>query len=255
MTWKKTYNFSKAINYLLMVFIAGCTNSVKPNSLKPPEIVTCIQVPSGIVSHDERGLLNIKWTTRLQAGPYIAELEDAEGIYYRAPAGGIYMVMDDLADKPHVEFNPKNHDGGIWVSRNSAITPRVYIYNSTDEATVIPAPEDANCNKAVFVRDPVSKGVSVVEFGAGGAVGGAIGGVIGHSVTNNSSISYGQAAGVGVASGAIAGVIIATIINMDIGKIFIQPSSTNAAFIKELDNLAKAAVPIKESSKLSVESK
>lgn len=225
-------------------FFGGCATGIRPSDLTQPEALTCIEIPKGVEAHETKGLLNYQWTTRLVPGPYIAEREDAEGIYYRAPSGGIYIGRDDIADQPPVPFMPRNLEGGIWVPSVPGKFPHLYTYFSTQEANIIPLPENAGCSNAVVVRDPQSKGVSTVAFATGGALGGATGGLIGRAITPNSSMSYGRAAGAGAAGGAIGGLIVAGLINMDVGKIFHHPLSTDLKFVATLEGLARKATPI-----------
>lgn len=220
-----------------LIFLGGCATVVQPTDLKQPVSPTCIQVPDGVEARELKGLLDYKWTTRLAGGPYIAEWEDSEGTYFRAPPGGIYIGRDDLADKPPIPLMPRHFDGGIWIPRQAAKPVNVYTYFSTEEAHVAPAPAGARCDTAVLLPASQAKGVSKVAFSTGGAIGGAAGGVVGRSMSSNSSLTYGQAAGIGAAGGAIGGFIVASLINMDVGKIYVQPQSKDPQFLTALERL------------------
>lgn len=233
-------------------FLCACATGIKPDELQAPEKLTCLDVPQGVEAHEVRGLMKFHWTTRLTPGPYIAEREDINGTYYRAPSGGIYIGRDDLADKPPLAMLPRTFNGGIWVPRDPDKEPHLYTYFSTQEATIVPLPKNASCSNAISVPDPQSKGVSVVAFASGGAIGGATGGAVARAATPNSTMSYGQAAGVGAAGGAIGGMIVAGMINMDVGKIFHQPSSTDPKFLATLKELTRKIVPIQSSSTQSM---
>lgn len=224
--------------------LTGCATMTAPENLKRPESLTCIEVPDGIEGHEILGWLKFHWTTRLAKGPYISEREDADGIYYRAPPGGIYIGRDDIADKPPIPLLPRIFDGGIWVPKSPGIEPHIYTYYSTQEATVTPLPENAGCSTAVAWPDPKSEGVSTVAFATGGAIGGAIGGTIAKSTTPGSSMSYGQAAGAGAAGGAIGGIIISSMINMDVGKITHRQTSTDPEFVAMLKELNSHTISI-----------
>lgn len=229
---------------LSVAFLSGCATIVRPDDLKKPEMVTCLEVPKGVEAHEVKGLFDYRWTTRLAHGPYIAELEDAEGIYYRAPPGGIFVGPDDIDGKPLPRLQPWLFDGGIWVPRASDKAPHLYTYFSTQDATVAQLPAGASCATAVSVPDPNSKGVSVVVFATEGALGGAIGGAVARAASQNSSMSYGQSAGAGLIGGAIAGVIIAGLINMDVGKIVHSAPSTDPKFRAALGELVFKIVQI-----------
>lgn len=119
------------------------------------------------------------------------------------------------------------------------------IYSSTEDAIAKPTPPDASCDNAVLISGSQAKGVSTVAFAVGGTIGGASGGIVGRSMANGSAISYGQAAGVGAAGGAISGVIIASLINLDAGKIYIQPPSQDLNFRTKLEHEIRTITEIK----------
>ena len=227
-----------------MIALQGCVLGIQPDNLKRPDSVTCIEVLESIDAHETYGLLRFDWTTRLVQGPYISEREDADGTYYRAPPGGIYLGRDDLASKPPIPLLPRIFDGGIWIPRSPDKPPRVYTYNSTQEATIVPPPDGASCTNAVTVPDSQGIGVNPVAFAIGGALGGAAGGTIARTSTPNNSISYGQAAGVGAAGGAIGGLIIGALINLDVGRISRRPVSTDPKFVSALEQLRNKIVSV-----------
>lgn len=224
--------------------LGACATAIPPDSLKRPDPLTCIEVPKGVEAHESKGLLNIKWTTRLAPGPYISEREDTEGTYYRAPPAGLYIGRDDLADEPPQPLMPRLFDGGIWIPRAPGKPPHLYTYFSTQEATAAPVPENASCANAVSVPDPHSQGVSTVAFVVGGAAGGAAGGAIARAVSQNSTMSYGQAAGAGAVGGAIGGAIVAGLINMDVGKIIHHAPATDPKFHSALEEFGRNVTPI-----------
>ncbi|WP_141218206.1 hypothetical protein [Bordetella genomosp. 11] len=196
-------------------------------------------MPEGLEGHDTRGIFDIEWTTKVAAGPYISEFEDAGGTYYRAPPGGLYFAMTNNSP-----VDPTTYDGGIWVPRDHATPPVFYTYYSTANAVVAPLPTGASCANAVLVPSPQGTGADTVAFATGGAIGGAAGGAIGRGIAHSASMSYGQAAGAGAAGGAIGGLIVAALINMDVGKIFYRPMPNDPAFIQKLTQLTKEAKPI-----------
>ena len=64
-------------------------------------------------------------------------------------------------------------------------------------------------------------------------------------MNSQSNMSYGQAAGAGVAGGLIGGVIIASLINMDVGKINLMPLNKDPVFQAALDQLRSSVVQLK----------
>lgn len=236
--------------------LAGCgTTPINPADLKRPVALTCIEVPQGMEAHELLGLGKYHWTTRLAPGPYIAEREDADGTYYRAPPGGVYQARDDLANLPPSPLVPRVRDGGIWMPHTQGNLPHVYTYYSTQEAPVVALPEKASCATAVSLSDPKSKGVNTVAFATGGALGGATGGAVATAVTRNTSASSGQAVGAGAAGGAIAGLLVAAMIDMDVGKIFHHPVSNDPKFMAALQELSHSAAPIPAAPTLAPDEK
>lgn len=242
---KRDMSLRTASLFSAALTLGGCATVIKPTDLAQPASPTCIQVPVGVVAHEVKGLLNFKWTTQLAPGPYIAEREDAQGTFYRAPPGGVEVFADEYVDKQPAGMIPRFYDGGIWLPRDAAAPAKFYTYFSTADAVVKPAPPDASCDVAVLVPDPQAQGVSSVAFATGGAIGGATGAVVGRSMNHHSSLSYGQAAGAGLVGGAIGGLIVASLINMDIGKINLMPLSKDPAFQTMLDQFKGSVVQLK----------
>ncbi len=227
------------------LLLSGCATPINPNNLTPPKQPRCIKITAPIESHESKGLLDIKWTTRIASGLYISEWENADGTYFRAPPGGIYIVRDEVANDPPAPLTPRYFNGGIWIPKQEAKPALLYTYSSTEDAIVKPVPSDASCDNAVLISGSQAQGVSTIAFAVGGTIGGASGGIVGRSMANDSAISYGQAAGVGAAGGAISGVIIASLINLDAGKIYTQPQSKDLNFRAKLEREIRTITKIK----------
>ncbi|MDI1260269.1 hypothetical protein [Aquabacterium sp.] len=228
---------------LATLMLGGCATMVKPEDLSRPAKLSCFEVPQIVEAHEVRGLLDIPWVTKLAQGPYVAERENAEGTYYRAPPGGIHIAPAAVkADAPPAPLMPRVFDGGIWIPKTPGTPAHLYTYFSTQEAAVVPLPEAASCQTAQLVKDPDAKGVSAVAFATGGLIGGTAGGLVGRSVSSNSSVSYGQAAGAGAVGGALGGLIVAGLINMDVGKIVHHPLSKDAKFQSALQDMSAKVV-------------
>src|SRR6185312_570265 len=231
-------NTIRAVSALLVLsagaMLGGCAPTIRPSKLLLPKEVTCIDIPPRLEAHEIRGLLKFHWTTRIQPGPYVAEREDANGTYYRAPPGGIQILQDGTESKPANQFTHMDYDGGIWVPRDPSLPPRLYTYFSTQSAAVVRVPDGATCAAATFTEDPQTKGVSLGTFAAAGALGGATGAIVTRTTVHNSSMSYGQATGVGAAGGLLGGLIVAAIINNGVGKIVSQPLPKDPKFVATL---------------------
>ncbi len=223
-------------NFILLITLPlmGCgTTAIKPAELRDPNQISCIYFSEPVSYKEKRGLLSIEWQYRLERGPYIAEKEDDEGTYFRAPPGGVHVFRTDMQDKPSSFVTNQLRDGGFWIPRDSKKSPKMYSYFSMKDAEVVIPNDSTNCSSFAYLKDPVTSKVSVVAFGAGGAIGGALG----RTLAPNSQLSYGQAA----VGGAIGMALVAALINADIGKIMPWEISDNA-FINKIKDLSKHTV-------------
>ena len=62
---------------------------------------------------------------RLERGPYLAEKQDSQGTYYRAPPGGIFVSNSDSGPSHGMAY-----DGGFYVPRNGTRPVMIYYYYS-----------------------------------------------------------------------------------------------------------------------------
>lgn len=212
--------------------LPGCSTLVKPEILSVPAKITCINVPEKISFSTQRGLLKVKWDTSLNPGLYVAERENAEGTYFRGPAG---TVSEWAAEYPGMS---KTYDGGFWIPRDATKPPLIYGYFSVDSAPVAKPIEGADCSMATYTKDPASKKISVSLAATVGAAGGAAG----RAMVPGSRVSYGQAS----AGGAIGAGIVALMINADVGKIILFPPLEDASFIAKLKAFSAQAVSLQE---------
>ena len=181
----------------------------------------------------------VHYELMLEKGPYIAEKEDANGTYYRAPPGA-------LSRGPYMAWGQGGyHDnpGGFWVPHNHDESPRIYLYRIEAASPAIQNPVDyGDCSSYSYAEDPKTKGIDLVSL----SVGGALGGATARMAAPGSRISYGQAA-VGSAAGML---IVGAIINADVGKIYfdVVPLSqgTGPQFATKLKELADQAVVLKK---------
>ncbi|WP_445354559.1 hypothetical protein ACJJI5_15595 [Microbulbifer sp. EKSA008] len=219
--------------FLILMFLTGCATN--PNSLDVPTQITCIQVPSGVEGFDKRGWEQVEFRTTLQPGPYISEREDSQGIYYRAPQGGVFVGRDDMLHKPSSILTYMTWDGGIWIPKNVNEKPRIYNYFSTSSAEVKEVEKGVLCENATVSGDLDAEGVSAVSFTKAGK-------------TSNSSLSAGQTEYTGSRGSVIGGLVVSSLINMDVGKITFQPELEDEVFIQNLRNLAKGVVILEHST-------
>ena len=230
----------KCKNFILFITLSllGCsTAAIKPTELRNPNQISCIYVSEPLTYKEKKGLLNIEWQYRLERGPYIAEKENEEGTYFRAPPGGVHVFRTDMQHKPSSFGSNELRDGGLWIPHDSKKSPKMYSYFSMKDAEVVIPNGNTNCSSFTYLKDPVTSKVSVVAFATGGAIGGALG----RTLTPNSQLSYGQAA----AGGAVGMAFVAALINADIGKIFPWEISDNT-FISKIRYLFSNAVFLQE---------
>ncbi len=229
--------------------LGACGTMVRPDDLKRPEAISCIDVPAGIESHTTQGLLRYNWTTKLAPGAYVSEGEDADGTYYRGPYEAITADADSFP-KPS-----RMYDGGIWVPRKGDQAPAVYTYFAWKDPKTTP-PSGVSCANAIAVRGQGTSGVREVRYvtrenSGQPAVGGAstaeanAGFEAGLQMGTSGTFTGGQVSGAGVAGGAIGGIVVAALIQMDVGKISVAPYLSDEKLSVTLKQLAQSARPIK----------
>ncbi|OWQ46365.1 hypothetical protein CDL60_12830 [Roseateles noduli] len=192
---------------------------------------------------EERGLLKYVWETRVERGPYVAEREDAAGTYFRGPQGGVSYARQDALKEPPGLMTHITYNGGIWVPRDPAGTPRLYTYFTTQAVPPVVPPDTATCATVQLVRDPKGQGVDAVTYTT---VGVDVGLSSAFAMQNAGTVpmSTGQAAGAGVAGGIIGGLIISSMINNDLGKIILQGPEKNVAFNDSLRAATARIAPL-----------
>jgi hypothetical protein len=207
----------------LVLSTNGTVAMADPVEPQAPAQVSCIYLPGVLSGIETRGLFKVESESRLERGPYFSEREDAEGTYFRAPPGGVYLGTPK--DKPARGARLLNNDGGIFVPRDPSAAPQLYVYTSdigSSAATLVPSAA-ADCSNTRYVRDPVTKAVSVTGYEGGGTETSAKEGVGGPGVL-----------------GHLLGKLL-----VDTGKIAKFPLPKNAEFIAKLSQLVRTAVPMK----------
>lgn len=206
---------------------ASAANLKEPAELKVPAEVSCIHLPAALSGIEVKGLFKVEHETRLERGPYVSEREDADGTYYRAPPGGVYVGPPK--DKPARGAWQVNRNGGIFVPRDPSAPPQLYSYVAdvgTSVATVVP-PAESNCTNTRYVRDPATKAVGVAGYTGEGAV-----------------QADAKKVGAGVASN-MSGFLGAVLQDLDMGKIATFPQPKNPEFNAKLAEIVRTVVPIK----------
>ncbi len=151
----------------LFVLLSGC--GTNPSRLKAPEQLTCVYLNDALEFSAPYGLLDLKWTTRLERGPYWSEKRDKNGTYYRAPAGGLVISASQGIS---LEGGATIFDGGFYVPDNPSKPITIYRYFGFPNAQVrVPAP-DENCSSLVFDGAPDAK--KVPRINAGGVIASAL---------------------------------------------------------------------------------
>jgi hypothetical protein len=206
------------------------------SGLQTPSQLSCIHLPVALSEIETKGLFKVESETRLERGPYISEGEDAEGTYFRAPAGGVYLGPPK--DKPAKGAWQLNRDGGIFVPHDPTLPPQLYSYvteNGISAATVVPPPT-ADCSNTRFARDPVTKAVKTAEYTGEGTV-----------QTDAKQVAVVDVKGIAVGDGH--GFVVSWLSDFlqgsENGTIAKLPQSRNPEFNARLKELARKAVPVK----------
>jgi hypothetical protein len=211
----------------LLLSFSGTPAIAGPGELQVPTQVSCIHLPAALSGIETKGLFKVETETRLERGPYISEGEDAEGTYFRAPPGGVYLGPPK--DKPAKGAWQIDRDGGIFVPRDPSAAPQLYSYVSdagTSAATVVP-PAAADCSNTSYILDPVTKAVRVAGYAGEG-------------------MKQTGARQVGAVGGGVIGSFLDEFLEgRNKGKIVKLPQSKNPEFNAKLSELARKAVPVK----------
>jgi hypothetical protein len=236
MTIRTSRSTAMSAAVLALLLGSGGTPALAASSgLKAPARLTCIQLPAALSGIETKGLFKVESETRLERGPYVSEGEDAEGTYFRAPAGGVYLGPPK--DKPAKGAWQLNRDGGIFVPRDPSAPPQLYSYvaeNGVSAATVIPPP-NADCSNTRFVRDPVTKAVKAAEYEGEGT-----------TQTEAKQVGTVDVKNVGmIGHGAVGAWLSDFLQGPENGTIAKLPHSGNAEFNARLREFARSAVPIK----------
>lgn len=212
----------------IFLFLTGCANvTIKdPENLLPPSWISCIDIPDPIEYSEVRGISKVTWNERLERGVYISEKEDAQGVYFRAPPGGLFEGRPEYKNYGSGVTTHFQSDGGFFMPNDPEAVPRLYHYFSTTDVVSKVPDATAACVNSAYIRSSNSTQVSLVNT----AIEGATAGSLGRALTINSSVSYGQAA----VGGALGGMIVATIVNSDVGKIILHQPIQDPATIEIL---------------------
>ncbi len=195
-----------------------------------PAQVSCIHLPAALSGIEVKGLFKVESETRLERGPYISEREDADGTYFRAPPGGVYLGPPK--NKPAKGAWQANRDGGIFVPRDPALPPQLYSHGGdigTSAATVVP-PAAADCSNTSYVRDPATKAIRVLAYTGEGAI-------------STEAVKVGS----GIAE-HMTGFLGSYFRDFESGKVFKLPLTKNDDFNAKLKELVRTVVPIKEAA-------
>ena len=226
-----------AAGLALLLSLGGRPAFAGSSGLQAPAQLRCIYLPAALSGIETKGLFKVESETRLERGPYISEGEDAEGTYFRAPAGGVYLGPPK--DKPAKGAWQLNRDGGIFVPRDPSALPQLYSYvtdNGISAATVVP-PATADCSNTRFVRDPVTKAVKAAEY-------------TGEGMTQTEAKQVGvvdvKRVAVGEGHGLVGSWLSDFLQGPENGTIAKLPRSGNPEFNAQLREFARKAVPVKD---------
>lgn len=204
------------------------------SGLKAPAQLSCIHLPVALSGIETKGLFKVETETRLERGPYISEGEDAEGTYFRAPLGGVYLGPPK--DKPAKGAWQLNRDGGIFVPRDPSLPPQLYSYvteNGVSAATLVPPPT-ADCANTRYVRDPVTKAVKAAKYAGEGM-----------AQADAKQVGVVDVRQVAVQGGGMVGAMLSDFLEgPEKGTIVKLPQSKNPEFNARLREFARKAVPV-----------
>jgi hypothetical protein len=223
-----------AAGLALLLSFSGTPAMAGSSGLHAPAQLSCIHLPAALSGIETKGLFKVESETRLERGPYISEGEDAEGIYFRAPLGGVYLGPPK--DKPAKGAWQLNRDGGIFVPRDPSAPPQLYSYvadNGISAATVVP-PAMADCSNTRFVRDPVTKAVKAAKYTGEGM-----------TQTDAKQVAVVDVKQVGmIGHGAVGSWLSDFLQGPENGTIVKLPQSGNPEFNARLREFARKAVPV-----------
>lgn len=120
----------------LAAFLSACA-TMQPGAnpgeqilmgMRPVVSSTRIELRSDARYTEKRGLFGgASWTEGVCAGTYLPELEDDEGVYFRAPRRCVKQILGrDPMGGPF--------EGGIWMPKSEESRPRFYYYFGHDPA-------------------------------------------------------------------------------------------------------------------------
>lgn len=221
----------------LLLSSSGTPAMAGSSGLPAPTQLSCIHLPAPLSGIETKGLFKVESETRLERGPYISEGEDAEGTYFRAPAGGVYLGPPK--DKPAKGAWQLNRDGGIFVPHDLSAPPQLYSYvidNGISAATVVP-PVTADCSNTRFVRDPLTKAVMAAEYTGEGMT---------QTDAKQVAVVDVKQVTVGMTGPSVAGAMLSDLLEgPKKGTLVKLPQSRNPEFNAQLREFARKAVPVK----------
>jgi hypothetical protein len=210
-------NFCRMLQLLLVLNIAACSTLPKEfEELHPIENGSSFTIPNRIQAKQKVGLS--EWEYGLDSGVYVAVAGNSSGAIYRGPGRSVLLRHSRGVDI---------RGGGVWVSTDPAVSPKLYVYQYTDVETfddlAAAIRAQATYRKLLELRGESTRNPKnaaddsnsdmVARYAADGAIGGAIGGATGGAIANGK-----KGAVTGVVSGAISGAIIGGILAVEMEK-------------------------------------
>lgn len=226
-----------AAGLALLLSFSGTPAMAGSSGLQAPAQLSCIHLPAALSGIETKGLFKVESETRLERGPYISEGEDAEGTYFRAPPGGVYLGPPK--DKPSKGAWQLDRDGGIFVPRDPSAPPQLYSYVAdarTSAATLVPPPT-ADCSNTRFVRDPATKAIKAAKYTGEGM-----------TQTDAKQVGVIDVNKVGMLGRGFVGSMLSDFLQgPENGTIVKLPQSGNPEFNAKLREFARKAVPVEPS--------
>ena len=137
----------------ITVVLVGCGHDIRLSDVARPTQLRCLDVPPGLEAQYTASEPPLSFTKRFAAGPYISDGEFADGTFYRAPYGSIYIGRTDQLDQPPRRFSTTIYDGGFWLPNKPGAAPYFYLLFRPDKSTLTAAPAGARCADAIAVKN------------------------------------------------------------------------------------------------------
>ncbi|MES2015246.1 MAG: hypothetical protein V4484_02025 [Pseudomonadota bacterium] len=155
-----------------VLLLTGCGTSIA--HLTVPLTVTSFELRAPFVFTSTGGLGGMKLEYTLTPGVYVATFEDNAGVYHRGPDGcysSKVLAAGWVFTPASVGKENFRSDCGIYMYKNPATLPKLYIVLGTEQGMfapkAAPAPASASVGANVISSQPQLGGATAVQGGVG----------------------------------------------------------------------------------------